>query len=71
MKALAAWQACSFVHPFTCGPCRDADEDQPVAEHALVPTPDGWVCTTCDYRQYWAHEFMFERIPAHPFGSIR
>jgi hypothetical protein len=25
----------------------------------LMATSDGWVCPFCDYRQDWAHDFMF------------
>jgi hypothetical protein len=24
----------------------------------LVAREDGWFCPECDYRQYWAHEWM-------------
>lgn len=38
-------------------------------QHALVATADGWVCETCDYTQDWAHAFMAEPPPPHPFAA--
>ncbi len=28
---------------------------------SLVATKDGWMCPVCDYKQYWAHEFMADK----------
>ncbi len=31
-----------------------------IDDHQLVATTSGWICTTCDYTQDWAHEYMVE-----------
>lgn len=50
VKNLNAFQACGFMHPFTCG------NDQCRCD--LTATNAGWVCPRCDYTQDWAHDFM-------------
>lgn len=56
VDALSAYQKGPF-HLYTCGPCRDADPSFPmVNQHALLATPEGWRCPTCDYQQDWAAE---------------
>jgi len=65
---LAEWQNCGWVHPFTCGACRDTlgtDGN----ERKLVPTVRGWECPTCDYTQNWCHQFMLDGPPPSPFGT--
>jgi hypothetical protein len=57
VAALNRWQQAGFVHPFTC---YDGDD--------LVATRDGWVCPHCNYKQDWAHAFMF-REPANPLNG--
>lgn len=60
VAALNRWQTLGYVHEFTC-PSDDHDRDSRV----LTAGPDGWVCSTCGYRQNWAHDFMAD--PAqHP-----
>lgn len=63
VAALAAWQASGMTHSYTCGICRDRDTQAtikrggtyvPPPERALVPTPDGWTCQSCDFKQNWA-----------------
>ena len=51
VERLNAVQKCGWIHPFTCGSCR---ED-------LVATEAGWICEAikkggakCDYTQNWA-----------------
>jgi hypothetical protein len=70
VAALDRWQRCDWVHPFTCGGERRDVAHLLYAEAAghkdfgvLVATPDGWLCPTCNYRQNWAHEFMFHPPP--------
>lgn len=50
-RALNAYQADSRFHPFTCG--RDT-------RHGPLRAFENscWLCTVCDYRQTWAHDFM-------------
>lgn len=67
VAALNAYQDRGDVHPFTCGGDR-FDEAHKAAqeEHGgdfgqLVATRQGWVCNACDYRQFWAHDFMFDQ----------
>jgi transcriptional regulator with XRE-family HTH domain len=72
---LNEWQACDWVHPFTCGN-RGNRAHKAFAEAAgasdtgiLIATPDGWRCAACDYTQDWAHGFMFYGAPPHPFAA--
>lgn len=55
VAALNQWQKNGRFHPFTCpgnkADCRDRRE--------LVATRDGWICQCGEYRQGWAHDFMF------------
>jgi hypothetical protein len=75
--ALNAWQACGWVHPFTCAPDRsDAAHRAYVASEGgdlgeLQATPDGWICPVCHYRQNWAHDFMLAGPPEHPLAALR
>jgi hypothetical protein len=57
-NALNRYQRLGLMHPFTCDNhnCRGLAPDFGV----LVAKEDGWHCPTCDYRQYWAHQFMIE-----------
>jgi hypothetical protein len=70
---LEAWQACTWVHPYTCGPCRDADPTDRDrlsmwrSDHPLVPTVNGWRCPTCNYRQNWCYGPMVYGPPPNPF----
>jgi hypothetical protein len=57
---LAAWQACGWVHPYTC------PESRP-----LTPGPDGWVCTTCGYEQLWCWAPMLNGPPPDPVAALR
>lgn len=59
---LNEWQACGWVHEFTCPTAHPEGR-------ALLATPSGWVCLRCGYRQYWAHEHMFNGAPPHPFAD--
>jgi hypothetical protein len=65
VRNLADWQACPWVHPYTCGYCRDAD---PGPEYELVPTVDGWRCLTCDMRQNWCLALMLNGPPPNPLA---
>ena len=62
VAALNRWQEAGFVHPFTCHDVHDGDRN-------LVATPDGWVCRHCNYKQDWAHHFMFT-TPVNPLEAV-
>ena len=48
VKSLNEYQTSHVGHPFTCGNgCGD-----------LIATKEGWHCPKCDYKQFWAHDFM-------------
>jgi hypothetical protein len=49
VEALWRHQVNPIVHPYTC-----------ICGENLVPTPDGWVCEKCPYRQNWAHDLAEE-----------
>lgn len=86
VRSLNDYQRCGWLHPFTCGWCRetlgtaflrtddgslrpleftDNIEDQMdryvVLDRHLLATPEGWVCSTCEYTQDWAHDWMADR----------
>lgn len=72
VAALNRWQACGWMHPFTCGN-RDTP-DHKLADgwyDQLIATPSGWKCMICDYTQNWAHDFMFNHPPEHPLEKMR
>ena len=54
VENLALYQACNFVHAFTCPNHGDGHHKI----DALVPTVRGWICQFCDYTQEWAHDGM-------------
>jgi len=64
---LNAYQHSGRFHPFTCGNDRGDEAHRSYAEERgedwglLIATPEGWKCPVCDYRQDWAHDFMFGR----------
>jgi hypothetical protein len=62
VEALNRYQQGGWMHPFTCGRCRDRLGGGPY-QRSLVATEAGWVCETCDYTQDWAHPFMVEGPP--------
>lgn len=74
VSALNAYQELPGSHPFTCGNDRtDRAHKEAQEEHGgelgqLVATRQGWACNACDYRQFWAHDFMFHcrRRPERP-----
>jgi hypothetical protein len=55
---LNAFQFCGMFHPFTCGSGNRTDADHLDGEGVLLATTVGWVCTYCEYKQSWAHDFM-------------
>lgn len=66
VAALNNFQRNGNFHPFTCGGDRSDEAHVAYAkEHGdhdyglLVAKTDGWHCPVCDYRQKWAHSFMF------------
>lgn len=58
--ALSHWQECGYVHEFTCR-----------HGHKLIPEARGWRCSQmyCHYVQNWAHDFMLDGPPPHPFAK--
>jgi len=60
---LNAWQACGWVHEFTCPNRGDENHKDDIG---LTATVHGWICPHCDYTQNWAHDFMFDGAPAPP-----
>jgi len=60
VKNLNEYQLSGAMHPFTCdnSDCRGIEGSWGI----LVATNDGWICTTCDYTQNWAHAFMADGI---------
>lgn len=62
VAVLNRWQACTWLHPFTCrSGCRRVP---------LVATPEGWRCLDCDYRQDWAHRVMLSEPPPNPLARF-
>ena len=57
VNRLNRWQACDFVHSFTC------PGDKACPKRNLTATVDGWICACGTYRQTWAHASMMEREP--------
>lgn len=55
VAALNRWQACGWVHPFTCQCGKN-----------LVATTVGWVCD-CGYTQDWAHDMMLDPDKLNPW----
>lgn len=72
VEELNAWQLDGKFHPFTCPD--SPHEENP--KQTLLATADGWICPSCDYEQFWAHDFManpkhrvdLERMYAEVFG---
>lgn len=69
VAALNRWQACDWVHPFTCGNRGDQDHEHTGGD-ILVATNAGWQCTSCDYTQNWAHDFML-KLPENPLSGMK
>ena len=59
VKALNETQHLGFVHEFTCAGnnCKRSERED---NGILVATNEGWVCPCGEYKQDWAHEFMFD-----------
>ena len=72
VDALNEYQTSGWMHPFTCGHCRDTlGTDHGSNDRALVATVDGWRCRTCAYTQDWAHAFMAEGEGGKPQQPAR
>lgn len=76
VDALNAYQS-GPGHHFTCrSGNRDDEAHSAYAEEngedngRLIATPRGWVCPCCDYRQFWAHDFMFQGAMPNPFDLL-
>ena len=59
VASINGYQKSGVFHEFTCGKDHDGDR-------ALRATVDGLECPTCDYRQFWVHEFMANGLWALP-----
>ena len=75
VAGLNAWQACGYLHPFTCGSGDRMDAKHRAVQAKrggdygqLVATPEGWLCPACGYRQTWAHAVMLNGPPPRPPG---
>src|SRR5690606_12352281 len=64
VDALNDWQTSGAFHPFTCG--TPMKHHHPDNNSVLIATENGWICTSCDYIQDWAHDFMAQPLP-NPF----
>lgn len=60
VEKLREWQACGWVHPFTC--CRHT---------TMEVEPDGFHCPDCKRVQKWAHSFMLDGAPPNPLDQLR
>ena len=66
-----------YGHPFTCGNDRSDEAHKAYAEEEdedaglLIATQRGWVCPVCDYRQFWAPEFMFKGVRPRPLSTLQ
>jgi hypothetical protein len=70
--ALNHFQQFGRMHPFTCGSGNRIDAAHLDREGVLFATPNGWICPYCDYRQNWAHDFMFHKTAAEiRAGAVR
>ena len=72
VEALNRFQACEWVHPFTCGQ-RDRATHPTITNGdfgVLIATENGWICPDCDYTQDWAHAHMLS-APPDPFADWR
>lgn len=57
---LREWQACDWVHPFTC------------CEHLTMDvTERGFVCRRCGREQHWCHDFMTKGAPPNPLDAFK
>jgi hypothetical protein len=69
--SLNEYQTKGRFHPFTCG---TKEKHKKGDGENLVASKTGWSCPHCDYRQFWAHEFMkdWSWKPAgdDPFGMF-
>lgn len=59
VELLKQWQEHGMVHPFTC----PGERPECKGHRELIPTNDGWVCNCGEYKQDWAHGFMFAKVP--------
>lgn len=77
VEVLKLWQACDWVHPFTCGGDRSDQAHQDYAKlhnlrdtGILVPSTTGWTCPVCGYTQDWAWDGMTKGAPSNPIAAI-
>lgn len=66
-----------YGHAFTC-PNRSEplhrfyqDEEEGEDLGQLYATPQGWICHACDYRQFNAHDFMFNGAMPNPLDMLK
>lgn len=75
VDGLNDYQRNGFMHPFTCASGNRTDASHSMAKTLnndrdwglLVAKTDGWHCPACNYRQFWAHDFMFKGRGRNPF----
>jgi hypothetical protein len=53
VMALKSFQTADYIRPLSC------ERDHGDNDSRLIAKRDGWHCSHCDYRQGWAHLFMF------------
>lgn len=58
VRGLREWQACGWVHPFTCCDHRTMNVEE-----------QGFICPACKRVQTWAHDFMIEGAPPNPIAQ--
>ncbi len=62
-------QARGDLHPYTCANRGDGNHPEVNGDRGVLrPTPDGWVCDHCEYRQNWAHGGVLR--PPIDWGSL-
>jgi len=70
VEALNNYQRAGRFHPFTCGNRDDGKHphEPELQDHGVLrATSEGWVCPFCDYKQFWAHDFMALPLPQDPW----
>lgn len=53
------FQQSGLAHPFTCGKRDQATHPWEHGDFGILrATEEGFVCDYCDYKQWWAYDFM-------------
>lgn len=56
IESFNAYQQSGVFHPFTCG--TKEKHSSPADDEVLVANEDNLSCPSCDFRQFWAHDWM-------------